>query len=296
MADVQWIKLQVDIFDNDKIKIIRKMPEGYAMVVVWIELMCLAGKANSDGMLVMSDEIPYTEEMLAAMFDMDQRLISLALKTFQHLRMIEVIDDIILLKNWSKYQSNDKLATIRDQGRVRQQRFRDNRRDSNADRNALRNANSVTKALPEPLQKRYPSQENKSKNESKNVDPEEKENPVVVVREPAREDDRHDRLSLTLTEKIPSMLPADFNAVIGFQEDGMTDAAIEFAVSIAARKENPSFRLVRFLLNEWLLNDIKTLDAAKEYERRKLENGKRAATARAAPEYIPPSQQYFFPD
>ena len=35
MAEINWIKLRVDMFDDDKIKIIQSMPEGDAILVVW---------------------------------------------------------------------------------------------------------------------------------------------------------------------------------------------------------------------------------------------------------------------
>ena len=32
MDDVKWIKITVDIFDDDKIKLIEAMPDGYALI------------------------------------------------------------------------------------------------------------------------------------------------------------------------------------------------------------------------------------------------------------------------
>ena len=49
MAEINWIKLRVDMFDDDKIKIIQSMPEGDAILVVWIRILALAGKCNANG-------------------------------------------------------------------------------------------------------------------------------------------------------------------------------------------------------------------------------------------------------
>ena len=49
MAEMQWIKLRIDMFDDEKIKIIQSMPEGDSILVVWIRLIALAGKCNTDG-------------------------------------------------------------------------------------------------------------------------------------------------------------------------------------------------------------------------------------------------------
>ena len=45
-AEVKWIKITTDIFDNRKIKIIEKMPDGYAIIVAWVKLLCLAGMST----------------------------------------------------------------------------------------------------------------------------------------------------------------------------------------------------------------------------------------------------------
>ena len=48
MAEMQWIKLRIDMFDDEKIKIIQSMPDGDALLVVWIRLIALAGKCNAN--------------------------------------------------------------------------------------------------------------------------------------------------------------------------------------------------------------------------------------------------------
>ena len=60
MADVKWIKIATDIFDNRKIKQIEAMPKGEAIIVIWIKLICLAGAINDGGRIYFTDDIPYT--------------------------------------------------------------------------------------------------------------------------------------------------------------------------------------------------------------------------------------------
>ena len=52
MAEVKWIKLNVDMFDDEKIKIIQAMPDGDSLLVVWIKLITLAGKTNDGGLKI----------------------------------------------------------------------------------------------------------------------------------------------------------------------------------------------------------------------------------------------------
>ena len=68
MAEVKWIKIVTNIFDDEKIQLIEKMPDGDAIIVVWFKLLCLAGKTNNHGVMILSDKIPYTDEMLSTIF------------------------------------------------------------------------------------------------------------------------------------------------------------------------------------------------------------------------------------
>lgn len=134
MDDVKWIKIVIDVFDNRKIKQIERMPEGDAIIVVWFKLICLAGSCNKNGMIFLTDEIPYTEETLATEFRMEspQRLnvLRLALMTFERFEMIQIIDNVYCISSWEKYQNVEGLEKIREKDRIRKQRERDRKRQT----------------------------------------------------------------------------------------------------------------------------------------------------------------------
>ena len=125
MADVKWIKIAVDMFDNRKIKQIGSMPEGDSLLLMWVQLLCLAGNVNDGGFIYLTKEIPYTDEMLATQFIKPISTVRLALKTFEQFGMIEIINNMIFLSSWEKYQSTDRLATIREKDRERKRRKRE---------------------------------------------------------------------------------------------------------------------------------------------------------------------------
>lgn len=125
MADgMKWIKLATNIFDQGKIKLIEKMPAGDTILVIWLKILTLCGKECQDGTLRISSEIPYSADMLAAIFGRDQSIVNLALETFQKLKMIEIIDGVYCLPNWGKYQSPDKYEINRAKDRKRLQEWR----------------------------------------------------------------------------------------------------------------------------------------------------------------------------
>jgi len=128
MVDVKWIKLATGLPDNRKIKQIRRLPEGDTIALMWVFLMCLAGATNDEGMVYFTPEIPFTDEMLADQFDIDINTIRLGLATFQKFGMIQVVDDIICLSHWEKWQAVDGLSLIREQTRKRVAKHREKQR------------------------------------------------------------------------------------------------------------------------------------------------------------------------
>lgn len=128
MADVKWIKITTDVFDNRKIRMIEKMPEGDAIVIVWFKLLCLAGSINDNGLMMFTPEIPYTEEMIASQFDRPLPIVRLALKTFVKFGMVDIIDDVLKISNWEKYQNTQGMERIRSQTRARVSKYRERKK------------------------------------------------------------------------------------------------------------------------------------------------------------------------
>lgn len=127
MAEVKWIKVSTNMFESSrKIKQIEVMPEGDSILVIWLKLLLLAGNINDGGAIYLTPEIPYTDEMLANELRRPITTVRLALSVFEKFGMIEIIDDILHLSSWEKYQNIDGLDKIREQNRIRKQRQRDN--------------------------------------------------------------------------------------------------------------------------------------------------------------------------
>ena len=120
MNEAFWIKLYTDTFENPKIAKIRRLPAGNDILLIWIMLLATAGKCNAGGLVRITESIPYTVEDLAEKFRFKESTVKLALHSFVQYDMIEIFDnDFIFIKNWSEYQSEDKLAEIREKDRER---------------------------------------------------------------------------------------------------------------------------------------------------------------------------------
>lgn len=119
MAEVKWIKIVTDVFDDEKILMIESLPECDSIIVIWFKLLCLAGKQNNCGVFQMG-RMPYTDEMFATIFRRPLNTIRLALSTFEKFGMIEIINETVTIPNWDKHQSLDAYEKKKERDRLYQ--------------------------------------------------------------------------------------------------------------------------------------------------------------------------------
>lgn len=124
MSEIKWIKITTDIFDDEKMCLIDALPDRDAIIVIWIKLITLAGKLNRKGVLAISKNIVYTDEMLAQTFHRPLNTVRMALEVFENFGMVEKIDGVIMLPNWEKHQNIDGMEKIKEQNRNRAARHR----------------------------------------------------------------------------------------------------------------------------------------------------------------------------
>lgn len=124
MAEVKWIKIVTNIFDDEKMLMIDSLPSSDSIMVIWFKLLCLAGKTNNSGVFIFNDKIPYTDEMLASIFRRDVNTVRLALKTFEEFGMVEIVDNVITIPNWSKHQTLDAYERQKERDRLKKQKKR----------------------------------------------------------------------------------------------------------------------------------------------------------------------------
>ena len=125
MSEVKWIKITTDMFDNRKIKAIRKLPEGNNIILIWVMLLSLAGRCNASGMIFLTENIPYTNKMLADELDFEESVICIAIDTLEKFGMISRDENLLIsVNNWSEYQNVDGMERIREQNRLRNIEYR----------------------------------------------------------------------------------------------------------------------------------------------------------------------------
>ena len=125
MADVKWIKIVTDVFDDEKILLIETLPEADSIIVLWFKLLCLAGKQNNSGVFMLNDKMPYNEKMFAAIFRRKEATVQLAFKTFEDFGMIEIINGAVTIPNWGKHQTLDRIEQKKEYMRNYMRDYRD---------------------------------------------------------------------------------------------------------------------------------------------------------------------------
>ena len=100
MAEVKWIKITVDMFDNRKIRHLRRLPEGNNIVLIWVMLLTMAGRCNAGGMIFLTENIPYTKKMLADELDFEESTVHLALEALERFGMISTNGNLLAITGW----------------------------------------------------------------------------------------------------------------------------------------------------------------------------------------------------
>ena len=91
MGSFYWLKLKKDFFKRHDMIILRSMENGLTYEAIFIHLM--AESIDHEAKLRYSDRKPYTALTLSAICDVSQEIMKEALKAFEDLELIEILED-----------------------------------------------------------------------------------------------------------------------------------------------------------------------------------------------------------
>ena len=124
MAEIKWVKITTDMFDNRKIKHLRKLPDGNNIVLIWVMLLTMAGRCNAGGMIFLTENIPYTTKMLADELGFEENTVKLALRSLEQFNMITTQHGHFAISGWNEYQNIEGMEKIREQTNKRVAAYR----------------------------------------------------------------------------------------------------------------------------------------------------------------------------
>ena len=236
MSDVKWIKISTGIFDDEKILLIESLPKSDAILTIWFKLLCLAGKTNNDGVFLLNENIPYTNEMLSKIFRRKKSVVDLAIKTFQEFGMVEIIDGVITIPKWNEHQSLQGFENRKEYMREYMKERRSKQKVNNVNVNSKPNVNLL--------------EEDKEKEKKKNKN---KDNSKLTVYYP--------------NDEILDKAFSDYVAMRKQIKKPLTDRAIELAIKklneLSGGDNDTAIKIIeQSIMNSWQglfpLKDVKT--------------------------------------
>ena len=122
MYDIQWFKLEKNIFCNRKIQLLLSMNDGDTYFRICIQLLSLAVECGDGGRLIIGNN-PISVKEFSKIMGKSSKKMSKILENFLELEMLTKDGEVYVIKNWDKYQSLDRQETYQINNRERQRRF-----------------------------------------------------------------------------------------------------------------------------------------------------------------------------
>lgn len=129
MKSVRWIKMDVDMYKNEKLCRVRETL-GNEGCYFWAVLLMIAGKSNQGGKLMVSSEVPYTIASLARDAVVPRRLANRAIPLFLRLDMLCRQDGVWVIRDWENHQNLKQMEKLREQATLRQRRHRQKEKEN----------------------------------------------------------------------------------------------------------------------------------------------------------------------
>jgi predicted phage replisome organizer len=270
LAEVKWIKLSTNMFEDEKIRLIESMPESDMLLIIWIKLLSQAGKTNANGYIYLNENIPYTDEMLATIFNRPLNIVRLALKTFEDFGMIEISDEnFITISNWEKHQNVEGLDKIRQQTRNRVAKHREKKKlnagnDTSNVTVTHGNATDIDKELDIEIDKDIDLKD--IEHASKNKKEEKHDNKTIKV---------HDYFQKHIGNASQKIIKE-----INVWTEVLNEELVIEAIRRSVECNKASWTYARGILSKWVksyvqsLDDVKSLDVQFKNHRKEINHGK----------------------
>ncbi len=253
MSEIKWIKITTDIFDDEKICLIDALPDRDAIIVIWFKILALAGKHNRNGLLMMSDKVHYTDEMLATIFRRPLNTVRMALGVFEQFGMVEIIDGVITLPNWEKHQNIDGMEKIKEQTRNRVARHREKQKNL-----ALGNVTcNVTVTDGNALE------EDKDKNK-KRLDKDKNKKRITTTSSSGSEENILELFQSEFRRLLSGFEIEEINHLLNENDVDLVKEALKTAINSG----KPNIKYIGGILRNWQMNNVTTVEQVRQSEKK----------------------------
>ena len=120
----KWIKISIDIFDNDKIIALLDRKNGDRAFRIYIRLLCLAASMNNDGVFELSDGRAMNLKTVAAFARCDYPTLYKMVIQLVELSLLKKREDTgaYYIPNWNYYQNGAAFRKIKERERKQKAR------------------------------------------------------------------------------------------------------------------------------------------------------------------------------
>ena len=251
MSEIKWIKITTDIFDDEKICLIDALPDHDAILVIWFKILALAGKHNRNGLLMMSDKVHYTDEMLATIFRRPLNTVRMALGVFEQFGMVEIIDGVITLPNWEKHQNIDGMEKIKEQTRNRVARHREKQKNI-----ALGNVTgNVTVTHGNALE------EEKDKNR---LDKDKNKKRITTTNSSGGQENILELFQSEFRRLLSGFEIEEINHLLNENDVDLVKEALKTAINSG----KPNIKYIGGILRNWQMNNVTTVEQVRQSEKK----------------------------
>ena len=253
MSEIKWIKITTDIFDDEKICLIDALPDHDAILVIWFKILALAGKHNRNGLLMMSDKVHYTDEMLATIFRRPLNTVRMALGVFEQFGMVEIIDGVITLPNWEKHQNIDGMEKIKEQTRNRVARHREKQKNL-----AIGNVTgNVTVTDGNALE------EDKNKNKNR-LDKDKNKKRITTTNSSGGQENILELFQSEFRRLLSGFEIEEINHLLNENDVDLVKEALKTAINSG----KPNIKYIGGILRNWQMNNVTTVEQVRQSEKK----------------------------
>ena len=118
MYNLSWMKTDLNILDNPKIRLIRMMPDGDSLFVLWTAVMINAMKAKTPGHIYPPDGIDI-EDFFSQLYSIKKPTVQMGFVTFERFKMINMGDNCLVVFSLEEHQSLGRIEYKKSAARLR---------------------------------------------------------------------------------------------------------------------------------------------------------------------------------
>ncbi|BDR66697.1 hypothetical protein K144312032_09250 [Clostridium tetani] len=246
-----WLKLQDNFFDREEIKVVESMKNGKDYILFYMKLLLKSVK--TEGELRFRGVIPYTPEMLSSITNTDIDTVMVAVDMFTQLGLMEKWDDGTLFM----IETQNMVGSETDSAKRMRKLRKEHRK----------------KQLP-------PSQcDEDVQGSDENVQNSDIEIDTEIELDKELDIDKDIELDSNYVEFFNNnfhlITKYELDTLKSYEDDKLEPRLITLALQKAVDKNKRSLDYVKGILNNWLKNNIKTIEDAeareKEFKREKEE-------------------------